>query len=100
MHLESTSAASRRQRILYEDARLGIEEEWQLAYREGRQPRTSAVLRRVLELNPKLTRRTARLVCAIGLYLSPLASEQSKLKLRAVDPDLRRWLETNLDPTN
>jgi hypothetical protein len=76
MQLEPTSAVSNRQQILYEDARLAIEEEWQLAYREGRQPRTSAVLSRVLELNPELTRRTARLVCAIGL---------------------RRWLEENPD---
>jgi hypothetical protein len=97
MQLESTSVASHRQRILYEDARLAIEEEWQLACKEGRQPSTAKVLTRFLEIHPKLTRRTARLVCAIGLYHSPLASEQSKLKLLEVDADLRRWLEENPD---
>jgi hypothetical protein len=97
MQSQSTSAAPTRQRILYEDARLAIEEEWQLAYREGRQPRTSAVLRRVLELNPKLTRRTARLLCAIGLYHSVLVSEKSKNQLLELDIDLRRWLEENPD---
>ena len=50
-----------------------------------------------LAIHPKLPRRTARLLCAIGLYHSVLVSEKSKNQLLELDIDLRRWLEENQD---
>jgi hypothetical protein len=99
MHHKVKLPASQRQQIFYEDmllVNLAIREEWLVSEKEGRQPEAGEVLRRFLLINPnRLNWPTARLLCAIGLQLSNLVSDESKARLREIDPELCEWLAAN-----
>jgi hypothetical protein len=104
MQSQSSAVAPKRKEVSFEDvhaATLCVHIEYWRAEAEDREPQVSAVLDRFLEVNPSgLDRATARLLVAVVLYQSSLVDDATKVKLRARDVQLRRWLEENVDPLN